>query len=116
MNEMRAGIHFDRLTKRRAELISTLQHLHKEQAEVERNTDWLDQAAYERRVALLDRLDSWYESEVSQIDRALERIRQHGYGVCLACHHPIDPTRLAAAPHAEYCNACQAMREDLSAA
>ena len=116
MNEMRAGINFDRLIKRRAELLSTLQHLHKEQAEVERNTDWLDQAAYESRVALLDRLNSWYETEVSQIDRALERIRRHGYGVCLACHHPIDPKRLATAPEAEYCSACQSTREALRAA
>jgi RNA polymerase-binding transcription factor DksA len=116
MNEMRAGINFDRLTKRRAELLSTLQHLHKEQAEVERNTDWLDQAAYESRVALLDRLDGWYETEVSQIDRAIERIRRDGYGVCLACHRPIEPKRLAATPQVEYCSACQAMRETLTAA
>lgn len=116
MNELRAGIHFDRLTKRRADLLSTLQHLHKERAEVESNTDWLDQAAYQSRVALLDRLDSWYEAEVSQIDRAIERIRQDGYGVCLACHHPIAPKRLATAPEAEYCCACQSTREALRAA
>ena len=76
MNETRAGINFDRLTKRRAELLSTLQHLHKERAEVERNTDWLDQAAYESRGALLDCLNSWYETEVSQIDRAASGILQ----------------------------------------
>ena len=116
MNEMRVGINFDRLTKRRAELLSTLQHVNKERTEVESNTDWLDQAAYESRIALLDRLNGWYETEVSQIDRALERIRRHGYGACLACHHTIEPRRLEAAPEAEYCSDCQATREALAAA
>ena len=116
MNEMRAGNSFDRLTKRRAELLLTLQHLHKEQAEVERNTDWLDQAAYESRIALLDRLDSWYETELNQIDHAIERVRRDDYGICLACHRPIEPKRLETAPEAEYCSACQSMREALTAA
>lgn len=114
MNEMKTGINFDRLMKRHAELLTTLQHLRMEQDVVERNTDWLDQAAYENRLAFLNRLNSWYETEVRQIERALDRIRRQCYGICLACHKPIPSKRLDAAPEAEFCGACQSTREAFS--
>ncbi|HEX6801623.1 MAG TPA: hypothetical protein VF130_04035, partial [Candidatus Binatia bacterium] len=81
---------FDRLTKRRDHLMMTLRHLDREYEQVEQNTDWLDQAAYENRTALLDRLSEWNLAEVKQIDSALERIKSHNYGICLACHDSID--------------------------
>jgi DnaK suppressor protein len=113
MDEIRTGIHFDRLTKRRTQLLSTLQHLDKEQVQVERNTDWIDQAAYESRVALLDRLNDWYLAEMAQIDRALERFKRHNYGNCAACHQAIEIDRLEIAPEAEFCSACQDMRDQV---
>ena len=103
----------DRLTKRREHLVMTLRHLDRESEQVEQNTDWLDQAAYENRTALLDRLNDWYLAEVKQIDRALERIKKQAYGTCAACHDPIDAKRLEAAPEAEYCGACKMFREGL---
>ena len=112
MDEIRTGKHLDRLTMRRKQLMSTLQHLDKEQEQVERNTDWLDQAAYESRVALLDRLSDWYRTEMAQIDRALERIHHHEFGRCLACHDPIERQRLEAAPAAEHCSRCQTQRDE----
>jgi len=103
----------DRLAKRREHLVMTLRHLDREHEQVEQNTDWLDQAAYENRTALLDRLNDWYLAEVKQIDSALDRIKSQKYGICLACHDPIDPKRLEAAPEAEYCGACKMFREGL---
>ena len=113
MNAIRTGKFFDRLTKRRMQLVTTLQHLGKEQKEVEQNTDWLDQAAYERRMRLLARLNEWSVAEISEIDRALDRIKARTYGSCLACHRPIENERLDAAPEVEYCSGCQEMREGL---
>ena len=84
----------------------TLRYLDRQYKEVEHNTEWLDQAAHENRTALLDRLNEWYVAELRQIDRALERIKTHGYGTCAACQEPIDAKRLAAAPEAEYCRDC----------
>ncbi len=101
----------DRLAKRREHLLMTLRHLAREYEQVEQNTDWLDQAAYENRTALLDRLNDWYLTELKQIDKALGRIHQHAYGSCVVCHDPIDPKRLEAIPEAEYCNACEEFRE-----
>jgi len=113
MNENQTEKCFDRLTKRREHLVMTLRHLDRESEQVEQNTDWLDQAAYENRTALLDRLNGWYLAEVKQIDGALERIKRHDYGTCAGCHDAIDPKRLEAAPEAEYCSACEEFRESL---
>ena len=101
----------ERLTRRREQLLTTLRHVESEQKEVEQNTEWIDQAAYESRVALLDELNRGYLAQMEQIDKALERIAKHQYGNCAACHDPIDPRRLQAAPEAEYCTACAKFRE-----
>src|SRR5512143_1488360 len=88
----------DRLKQRRDQLTMGLQHLSKEQDQVEQITDWLDQAAFASRVNLLDRLGDWYLTQIGQIDKALDRIRQNQYGLCLACHDFIEPHRLETAP------------------
>ena len=50
MNEIILGRHLDKLISRRGQIVMTLRHLANEQKQVEQNTDWLDQAAYESRV------------------------------------------------------------------
>jgi len=102
-----------RLTKRREQLRTTLLHLDDEQRQVERNTDWVDEAACDSRIALLDGLRHDYQGEMTQIDRALQRIENHEYGACAACHNPIESKRLEAMPQAEYCYGCESFREGL---
>jgi hypothetical protein len=63
----------NQLKKRREQVAMTLRHLGKEQAEVERNTEWLSRRAYENRADLLARLLNWYVSEIDEIDKALRR-------------------------------------------
>jgi DnaK suppressor protein len=111
MKSMGNENHLYKLTKRREQIVLTLQHLEKEQQQVEQNTDWLDQAAYESRVNLLDRLNESYITEIDQIDRALDRISKNQYGFCSACHDPIEAERLEISPEAEFCSQCQGMRE-----
>jgi len=113
MEEVRIGRHMDQLRKRREQLVATLQHIGKEQEQVEQNTHWLDQAAYQSRVNLLDRLNDWYIEEMDQIDKALNCIRQSQYGLCLGCHNPIGADRLDISPEAEFCGSCQGVSEQL---
>ena len=113
MEEVRIGRHMDQLRKRREQLVATLQHIGKEQEQVEQNTDWLDQAAYQSRVNLLDRLNDWYIEEMEQIDKALNRIRQNQYGLCLGCRNPIGADRLNISPEAEFCGSCQGVSGQL---
>jgi DnaK suppressor protein len=103
---------FARLTKRREQLLTTLRHLDDEQAQVERNTDWVDEAAFDSRVALLDGLRHEYLAEMHKIDRALERIEKKEYGKCAACRAPIDAKRLELVPETEHCYACAEFREE----
>ena len=105
---------FDRLKQRRAQVETTMRHLKKEQQQAEENSEWLDQAAHQSRVDLLDRLADWYIEEIRQIDNALRRIGERSYGECVACHQVIAAKRLEITPEAEFCAECQAMREEIA--
>ena len=113
MDPIKIVSHGEQLRKRREKVAHTLRHIAGEQTQVEQNTDWLDRAAYESRIALFDCLKRWYLHEMHEIDEALERIRRNKYGVCLACHNPIETTRLDCFPQAAYCAGCQSAREEL---
>lgn len=113
MDPIRTAKQLEKLSKRREQVAITLQHIEMERNEAEQNTDWLDQAAYESRIALLDRLSEWYIKEIDEIDKALDRVKQNKYGLCLACHNPIETPRLDFFPEAAFCSTCQETREGL---
>ena len=48
---------------------------------------------------------------VADIDQALLRMKEGGYGICARCSNPIDERRLEALPTARYDAACQAIIE-----
>ena len=102
----------DRLRHRQEEVATTLRHLDTERREVEENTEWVDRAAYETRVDLLDHLTTWYQEEISQIEKALERLDFRLYSLCLGCHEPIGTERNAHSG-AEFCFECQESRDQL---
>jgi len=45
--------------------------------------------------------------DLKLVDAALQRMENHGYGVCLSCGDPIPPKRLIAIPWAICCIDCQ---------
>ncbi|MCI7398454.1 MAG: TraR/DksA family transcriptional regulator [Spirochaetia bacterium] len=47
------------------------------------------------------------QNRLAMIDRALDRITQGTYGICLECGEPIAETRLEAIPYATFCVECQ---------
>jgi RNA polymerase-binding transcription factor DksA len=108
---IRTGKHYDQLNKRRHQVALTLKHIEKERNEAEENTDWLDRAAYETRIALLNQLTEWYVHEIGAIDKALDRIKNNSYGLCLACHNPVETVRLDCFPDAAFCSVCQETRD-----
>lgn len=57
--------------------------------------------------ALIDYMIRWYRSELTEIDQALERIRQQSYGNCRSCNRQIDLRWLEAFPEIELCRRCQ---------
>ena len=74
---------------------------------IEKAADAMDEVQFagarELAISHLDR-----ESKLLQsVLRALDRIEDGSYGVCLHCDTPINPKRLDAVPWAEYCIRCQ---------
>ena len=93
------------LETKQAELTGALRN--RDEIVIEKAPDALDevQLAGERELAIrnLDR-DS---NMLRQIRRALARIEDGSYGVCLHCDEDISPKRIAAVPWAAYCIKCQ---------
>lgn len=56
-------------------------------------------------------LEERESAELVAIDRALQRIADGSYGLCLRCGHSIPTARLHAQPTAERCVACQTLAE-----
>ena len=54
----------------------------------------------------LEGLSAAGRRQVAAIERALGRIEQGTYGVCVRCGSPIAPARLDARPAAEFCIDC----------
>ena len=51
------------------------------------------------------------QRRLTMIDRALDRIRQETYGLCLACGKKIPDVRLEALPYAALCIDCQTQED-----
>lgn len=93
------------LEAKQAELTGALRN--RDEIVIEKAPDALDevQLAGERELAIrnLDR-DS---NMLRQIRRALARIADGSFGVCLHCEEDISPKRVNAVPWAAYCIKCQ---------
>ena len=93
------------LEAKQAELSGSLRN--RDEIVIEKASDAIDevQLAGERELAIrnLDR-DS---NMLRQIRRALARIADGSYGVCLHCEEDISPKRMNAVPSAAFCIKCQ---------
>ena len=93
------------LEAKQAELSGSLRN--RDEIVIEKASDAIDevQLAGERELAIrnLDR-DS---NMLRQIRRALARIADGSYGVCLHCEEDISPKRLVAVPWTPFCIGCQ---------
>ncbi|HJU61116.1 MAG TPA: TraR/DksA C4-type zinc finger protein [Candidatus Binatia bacterium] len=111
MNAIEGITCWDKLRLRAIEVGRTIRHLEKERREVEENTEWIDQSAYENRVRLLDGLTTLYRDEMEEIEKAHSRVEEGNYGLCLACRAPIEADRLEIYPAAQFCFDCQDYRD-----
>jgi RNA polymerase-binding transcription factor DksA len=100
-----------RLSQRKQQIAITLNHLEAERSEMEKNTEWKDTLARQRRRSLLNYLNGWYLREMSEVDRALRRVSKNKYGACACCNCIIEPDWLETFPEAEYCRTCQDARD-----
>ena len=67
---------------------------------------------YERELST--NLVSSEQEVLYQIDDALKRIDEGGFGVCQQCNKPITMSRLKAVPYAPMCIRCQRAKEQIT--
>jgi RNA polymerase-binding transcription factor DksA len=100
---VRAGFDADHLREESEdESTSELSHLAQHQADVASET-----FEREKDFSILEQV----EAELSDVQRALQRLDDGTYGTCEACRQPIGDERLAAQPAARFCVAHQVEAE-----
>jgi DnaK suppressor protein len=102
------------LMEKAKELVSS--NISKEEIAIERTAEMFDQiqTAADRMLALDSLNRNW--ALRTEVERALERIEDGTYGICLACEKPIAERRLKAIPWVGLCIHCQELADRKAAA
>ena len=93
------------LQARQTELSRSLHH--RDEIVIEKASDALDEVQLKEERELAIRNLSRDSSALRLIHRALLRIANGTYGICLHCEEDILPKRMAAVPWAAFCIQCQ---------
>lgn len=93
------------LTRRRAELQARASRIEAELGQPIED-DFEEQALDREDDEPLDAIERSALGEIEAIDKALARLEEGVYGLCLSCGEKIDPKRLQAMPAAAECIAC----------
>lgn len=100
------------LMKRKIELEQDLKRLAQEPVADDQVQDPGDQALTSTMEALHVSLQDAELGEYNRIGRALEKIQDGSYGVCMDCGGPISERRLKSYPDAARCLSCQEVFEE----
>lgn len=100
------------LTQRKQELEQKLIELSRERITDDQVQDPGDQALSSTMESLRTSLQTAETEEYQRIVRALEKIEDGTYGICIDCGQPISEKRLKSYPDAARCLVCQELFED----
>ncbi len=95
----------EQLLARQVELQKRLDSIKKDRTKTN-SADWAEQAQERENDEVLDALGNDLTEELSLVHKALDRMKDDSYGVCLACHQEIPVARLQIMPYARYCVHC----------
>ncbi len=95
----------EQLVAKQAELARRLERL-KENLTGGRSADSQEQAQELENAEVVDALGNEARTEIAQIAKALEQIKNGTYGTCVDCGEAIPTARLAAYPFADRCIRC----------
>lgn len=70
------------------------------------DADFAEQAVETQNNEVVEQIDREAQVELTQINKALVRMQEGGYGECTQCGAEISEQRLQALPHAEFCINC----------
>ena len=74
------------------------------------SADWAEQSSERANEAVLASVRQTCETELQQVENALQRLADGTYGVCSECGEPIEVGRLYSVPHADRCSECASPR------
>lgn len=106
----------ERLTAERTDIVARLRRLDASFADIvdaARDSNWDDEHDTEGGTIAAERsmvgsFAATSRQHLNEIDRALARLDDGSYGICVACARPIAEGRLEARPTATTCVACAA--------
>ncbi len=93
------------LQERQVELQQRLDNIKKDRTK-KNSADWAEQAQERENDEVLDALGNEATEELNLVHKALDRMKDDSYGVCLACNEEIPVERLKIMPYARYCVRC----------
>jgi DnaK suppressor protein len=97
----------DELRTRLADITAELSHKHDPLS-----ANSAEQIGQRENDDVLDSLRASTRAELAATDAALQRLEAGSYGICGACHQPIEPQRLDSVPYAGLCRRCARMSRD----
>lgn len=100
------------LLDKRGELELELAGLYQEKFSDDQVQDPADQALSSTMESLRSTMQDTRLEEYRRINRALEKINDGTYGICVDCDGPISEKRLQSFPNAERCIVCQEEYEE----
>lgn len=104
------------LKDRKAQIEKNIIDAHKEMDELQGSgaTDEADFASISADRLVEQAVTSQQNRELEQINEALYKIKNGGYGICEMCEEEIGVQRLKIKPHARYCIVCREIIEQSS--
>jgi len=75
------------------------------------NNDDMDFASMRSDAMIEQVVSDQQNSELADIEHALERINNGNYDICEMCSEPISVSRLKAKPYAKFCMTCRPLYE-----
>ncbi|ABC27357.1 DnaK suppressor protein [Hahella chejuensis KCTC 2396] len=100
----------NRLSEHLSVLITRLEDITRDLTS-EHSADSAEQAQERENDDVLNALKVETEIEINQVKKALQRLQQGEYGVCVACGEDIPESRLQVLPFAELCVSCASKSE-----
>lgn len=100
------------LIDKKNELEVELARLYREKFSDDQVQDPADQALSSTMESLRSTMQDTRLEEYRRINRALEKINEGTYGICVDCEGPISEKRLQSFPNAERCIVCQEEYEE----
>ncbi len=109
MDKRKAETFKKRLLAKQAELLRLVSKSEQDgrEADEEATQDIADKAANSYTKEFLFHQSDENRRILLLVNEALERIKNGGYGLCLACHQEVQHKRLEAVPWARHCIECQ---------